>query len=829
MLYLIDRKCIIIFLIGIFNTWLLFSQKLVLSEYSWDGLPGKFNCAAFSNNGKYLAGGGADGSIRIWDIEQGTQVKTLTHNVQEINRLQFSTDDSKIYSLESANPNLNVYDINTQKILKEYDNQNVNIKAFAYSDNGRYLAYCDAKDIITLYDLSESKIIRKYTGHWLLTSIKFSPDGINFATAGMYSDIKYWNINTDSCLFTIQTNSGVINSFVFSTDGRYILAAADSKDIKIYSTLDSQYSRSINTDNPNKYIGLTKDGNRIVSLDNNYKIIIYDYFSGQVISRIDNNNMKPAFFDISKDDKYIALANLEGKITIIDIQTGIILKTFEGSSGIITKMAVSADENMIAVAGSGPRIYIWNAQNGKLLNILEGHKDIINSFNFSNDGKYLVSGSDDRTIKTWDVQKGINLKTITVDIDVQSVLFTAEGQDLIFGNNAGNIIIMDLEGNPKKTFTLPGAISYVKMIAQSPDGSKISVTKNDGSLFLINTADGKTNSIPAFSTRTYPVIKFSKDGKMLTALSKDGTAFTTVIFFNSENLYQLPSIYSPAFQNLCDYEITGSADLVYLLQNSSSIINSYKTRVVSYTPIGNILTNNLYSNCIYLSKDNTKLFVAGQGYNNLRIISNLSEYDRPSQIQTSYWSLNFRATKGGELPPAQSIIITNAGIKKLRWYISSLPEWLEASPMSGEENDTIHFKVKSTSLNTMYLWSSISIINKDNPDNKSAVSINYTISPPYKISSNYPNPFANYTMINFSLPDNSKVELTIYNILGQKIKKVINNDYYAGSHTYFWSPDINLPAGVYFFELKTKFGTEKTKMLYLKNKLNYIKYFLPED
>ncbi|MCX7612349.1 MAG: T9SS type A sorting domain-containing protein, partial [Ignavibacterium sp.] len=52
----------------------------------------------------------------------------------------------------------------------------------------------------------------------------------------------------------------------------------------------------------------------------------------------------------------------------------------------------------------------------------------------------------------------------------------------------------------------------------------------------------------------------------------------------------------------------------------------------------------------------------------------------------------------------------------------------------------------------------------------------------YSLSQNYPNPFNPSTKIRFTLPFDSNVKLTIYNIAGEMIKEIVNGNFRAGEH-----------------------------------------------
>ncbi len=88
------------------------------------------------------------------------------------------------------------------------------------------------------------------------------------------------------------------------------------------------------------------------------------------------------------------------------------------------------------------------------------------------------------------------------------------------------------------------------------------------------------------------------------------------------------------------------------------------------------------------------------------------------------------------------------------------------------------------------------------------------------LSMNYPNPFNPTTTICFSIPEASKVEMDIYNIKGQKVKRLVNDDYPRGNHKVQWQ-GVNetghqVSSGVYFYRLKVNgksIGVKKMLML----------------
>jgi hypothetical protein len=85
----------------------------------------------------------------------------------------------------------------------------------------------------------------------------------------------------------------------------------------------------------------------------------------------------------------------------------------------------------------------------------------------------------------------------------------------------------------------------------------------------------------------------------------------------------------------------------------------------------------------------------------------------------------------------------------------------------------------------------------------------------YALSQNYPNPFNPITQINFSLPEMTKVELSVYNLMGQEVATLLNRNMSVGHHTVTFDAS-QLASGVYFYKMKTSSFEQVMKMILVK-------------
>ena len=97
-----------------------------------------------------------------------------------------------------------------------------------------------------------------------------------------------------------------------------------------------------------------------------------------------------------------------------------------------------------------------------------------------------------------------------------------------------------------------------------------------------------------------------------------------------------------------------------------------------------------------------------------------------------------------------------------------------------------------------------------------SVEINITTTvDKFELAQNYPNPFNPATKINFSLPEPGNVKLTVYNLLGQEVKVLVNGFTEAGTHTIDFAAN-NLSSGIYLYKIEANGFIQTKKMTLLK-------------
>jgi photosystem II stability/assembly factor-like uncharacterized protein len=104
---------------------------------------------------------------------------------------------------------------------------------------------------------------------------------------------------------------------------------------------------------------------------------------------------------------------------------------------------------------------------------------------------------------------------------------------------------------------------------------------------------------------------------------------------------------------------------------------------------------------------------------------------------------------------------------------------------------------------------------KSNPDSLTGIAEDDIKPKEYFLSQNYPNPFNPSTTIKYSLPQTGRVTLSIYDLLGREVVKLIDEEKPAGEYETKWSAS-SYPTGVYFLKMQAGQFSEMRKLLLMK-------------
>jgi WD40 repeat protein len=603
----------------------------IQEKNSWQAHSESVNSVAFSPDGKIIASGGADKTIKLWDVTTGQVIKTLfTGHNNGFYSVVFSPDGKTIAS-GGADKTIKLWDVTTGQVIKTLTKPNNGFYSVVFSPDGKTIASGGADKTIKLWDVTTGQVIKTFSGHEdTVYSIAFSPDGKTIASGSVDQTVKLWDVTTGKAVKTLTGHVDTVNSVVFSPDGNMIASASDDKTIKLWDVTTGKARTLTGYDTRVTSVAFSPDGNMIISGDDN-TVKLWDVTTSKLIKTLTGHTNSITSVVFSPDGKTIASASWDKTIKIWDVSSSN-SKTLTKNVDFLTKVVFSPDGKTVASSSDDNVIKLWNVADGKAINTLIGHDNTVRSVVFSPDGKTIASGSDDKTIKLWDTTTNKVIKTLTGhDGEVLSVIFSPDGKTLASNSTDKTIKLWDITtGEAIKTFT--GHYNTVFSVKFSPDGKTIASGSGDKTIKLWDVTTGQLLKTFGDSDPVYSVT-FSPDGKIIASASKDKTIKLwdvrdgkLIQTLTGHNDYLTSIAFNPDGKTLA----SGSADNTIKLWNVSNgrefrtlIGHSASVNSVAFSGDGKILASGSSDKTIKLWRLNID-DVLSQGCNRLQpyLISN---------------------------------------------------------------------------------------------------------------------------------------------------------------------------------------------------------------
>jgi len=488
------------------------------------GHAGFVQSVVFSPDGKTLASGSWDKTIKLWEVATGRESRTLIGHASLVNSVAFS-GDGKTLASGSGDKTIKLWDLATGRELRTLNGHSGFVQSVVFSPDGKTLASGSYDKTIKLWEVATGRELSTFNGHSaLVESVAFSPDGQTLASGSEDKTIKLWEVATGRELRNLNGHSHFF-SVVFSPDGRTLASGSADNTIKLWEVATGRelrtlagHSASVNS------LAFSPDGQTLASSGSKDKTIkLWEVATGNLLRTLIGHSAFVMSVALSAEGKKLASGNWDKTIKLWDLATGRELRTLSGHSGSITSLAFNGNGKTLASGSYDKTIKLWEVDAGRELRTLAGHSEIVDSVTFSADGQTLASGSHDKTIKLWEVATGRELRTLAGhSATVSSVVFSADGKTLASGSWDKTIKLWDV-ATGRELRTLNGHYDAVYSVAFSLDGKTLASGGQDSTIRLWDVATGKQlRTLTEHSNRVWSVA-FSADGETLASGNEDQT------------------------------------------------------------------------------------------------------------------------------------------------------------------------------------------------------------------------------------------------------------------------------------------------------------------
>lgn len=448
----------LLFLIGFIPTFHNAAQSERPSLVLQVGHANVVRSLAFSPDGKFLASGGDDNTVELWDTRTGRQVRSIKGHTRNIRSLPSIPDsvfsvsfspDSKILASGGSDATAKLWDVNTGHELASLRNGGP-VYSVCFSPDGKVLASTGETPLVKLWTVPTGQLLRTFDAqnNYPLTAVAFSPDGKLLASGSTDATIKIWDLVNGQQLPALKGHTDSVMSLAFSPDAKLLASGSDDRTAKLWNVTTGKELRTF-PDHATlvNCLAFNFDGTLLASGSNNNTVKVWEASTGKLSYSVEQPNISSVAF--SPDGKVMATAGFgkAGKtVSLWNLATHVRERALGGDISMAVSVAFSNDGKLLALGNGSGKVNIWDLITGRQVRSLSGN-DYVYCVALSPDAKLLASGDQDVTVKLWDLTTGENIRSLvpfdTVAHTAKALAFSPDGKLLATMNGGGVVKLWD--------------------------------------------------------------------------------------------------------------------------------------------------------------------------------------------------------------------------------------------------------------------------------------------------------------------------------------------------------------------------------------------------
>lgn len=375
------------------------------------------SAVAFSPDGRFF-GFADDLAVTVRQID-GETVRTLSGFKSSIASLAFGFEASAerpILAAGSLERAVRVWDVVEGRQLRTLKGHKHQIDSFALSDDARVLAIGTDRHSIELWDAVSLELSNTFSGHrdWV-RALALSADGRWLVSGSDDGAVKVWDVATGTCRHAWEEVGGRIQAVAFGGDGRFV-ASADDFAVTLWSVATGQcLHRLEGHDRRVGSIVFSRDGRMLASGSYDRAVKIWDAATGDCWQTLSGHDDRIHALSFSADGRRLASGSYDRTVKIWDVATGECQKTWVAPGDLLDTLTFAPDGRLLACSSHDDATWqLWDSETGECLHVLSKSTPSLWSARLSADGTTLV-GAYSRAIEVWDAATGTRRQTLRTD------------------------------------------------------------------------------------------------------------------------------------------------------------------------------------------------------------------------------------------------------------------------------------------------------------------------------------------------------------------------------------------------------------------------------
>lgn len=220
---------------------------------------------AFDTSGKFLASCSADMTIKLWDFQGFECIKTMYGHDHNVSSVTFLPNGDFIISA-SRDKTIKMWEVATGYCVKTFAGHREWVRMARVNQDGSLLASCSNDQTLRVWSVSSKECKMELREHeHVVECLAWAPDsaapaiseaasidakntkrtGPFLASGSRDKTIKFWDVSTGLCLFTLIGHDNWVRGLVFHSGGKYLLSASDDKTLRIWDIANKRNHKTL--------------------------------------------------------------------------------------------------------------------------------------------------------------------------------------------------------------------------------------------------------------------------------------------------------------------------------------------------------------------------------------------------------------------------------------------------------------------------------------------------------------------------------------------------------------------------------------------------------